>query len=190
MGQPKALLPHPVNGLPLLRHVTNVLRNAGASPLALVTGVHHGRLAAGLDGDPVACLYNPRHDEGQLASLRRAVAWVRTVSQAEWLLVTLVDVPAVATTTIAELIAVARRTEALAVRPVHRGHHGHPVLWRAAAWNALDAADPHLGARAVMRALAAAALVEDVHVDDTGVLRDLDTPEDYRRYQLDHGSHL
>lgn len=188
MGRIKGLLPHPVSGLPLALHVTNVLRNAAAAPLAIVTGVHHGPLTAALDGAPVTCLYNPRHDDGQLASLQRALAWARSVAQAEWLLVTLVDVPAVRTDTVAQLMAAARRSGASAVRPLHAGRHGHPVLWRADAWPRLDAADARHGARQVMHDLAAAGRVDDVPVADPGVLRDLDTPEEYERFRQAHGS--
>lgn len=188
MGRVKGVLPHPVSGLPLVLHVTNMLRNAAATPLAVVTGAHHGALAAALDGAPVTCLYNPRHDDGQLASLQRAIAWARCVAQAEWLLVTLVDVPAVSTGTIAQLIAAARRSAACAVRPLHAGRNGHPVLWRADAWPLLEAADTRLGARHVMHELAAAGRVDTVPVDDPGILRDLDTPEDYARFQQAYGS--
>lgn len=186
MGQVKAVLPHPDGGLPLVGHVTNLLRDAGALPLAVVTGAHHGALTAALEGAPVACLFNPRHDEGQLASLQRALAWARAVACAEWLLVTLVDVPAVATDTVVKLIATARDTSADAVRPLHEGRHGHPVLWRRTTWPRLDAADGTSGAREVMRALAREGRVADVPVNDPGVLRDLDTPEDYHRFVRDH----
>jgi CTP:molybdopterin cytidylyltransferase MocA len=186
MGRVKALLPHPVTGLPLALHVTNTLRNAAATPLAIVTGVHHGAIAAALDGAPVTCLFNPRHADGQLASLQRALAWARRVSHAEWLLVTLVDVPAVSVATVSQLIAAARRSTAQAVRPAHDGHHGHPVLWRADVWPLLEAADLRVGARQVMHDLVAAGQVEDVAVADACVLRDLDTPEDYERFQRDH----
>lgn len=186
MGRVKALLPHPVTGLPLALHVTNMLRNAAATPLAIVTGAHHGAIAAALDGAPVTCLFNPRHDDGQLASLQRALAWARRVSPAEWLLVTLVDVPAVSAATLSQLMAAARRSTAHAVRPVHGERHGHPVLWRVDTWPLLEAADPRVGARQVMHDLAAAGQVEDVAVADAGVLRDLDTPEDYERFQHDN----
>lgn len=187
MGQPKGLLPHPVTHLPLARHVTNVLRDGGASPLAIVTGAQHDLLCAAIDDASVSCLHNARHDDGQLASLQCAIAWGRAVPEAAWLLVTLVDLPGIRPDTVALLIDVARRSTAGAVRPRLDGRHGHPVLWHASAWDRLDAADPQTGARAVMHALAAAGDVEDVPVDDPGVLRDLDTPDDYARFVLDHG---
>ena len=45
----------------------------------------------------------------------------------------------------------------------------------------LEGADATQGAKTVMRALAAAGAVLDVDVDDEGVFRDVDTPDDYAR---------
>ena len=43
----------------------------------------------------------------------------------------------------------------------------------------LRAADPQMGAKAVLRAPATA--IVNVDLDDPGVVADVDTPEDYRR---------
>jgi molybdenum cofactor cytidylyltransferase len=65
------------------------------------------------------------------------------------------------------------------VRASYRGVHGHPVLFKRAVFDELRAADPHVGARAVVRA--DPARVRDVEVNDRGVTLDIDTPEDYFR---------
>jgi len=92
-------------------------------------------------------------------------------------LVTLVDVPLIRPSTMRTLIARADASPAAILRAVHRGRHGHPVIYKREVFAALRAADPAVGAKAVMRAIP----VEDVEVDDPGVLQDVDTPEDYRR---------
>ena len=61
------------------------------------------------------------------------------------------------------------------LRAVHGGRHGHPVIFKREVFEALRAADPAVGAKAVMRAIG----VEDIEVDDPGILQDVDTPEDY-----------
>jgi molybdenum cofactor cytidylyltransferase len=78
---------------------------------------------------------------------------------------------------VAELLARAAASPAPILRATHEGRHGHPVVFRRAVFAALRAADPAAGAKPVVRALA----VEDVEVDDPGVLRDVDTPQDYDR---------
>jgi len=51
------------------------------------------------------------------------------------------------------------------------------VIFKRAVFDALRHAAPAVGAKAVMRA----STVEDVEVDDPGVVEDVDTPDDYAR---------
>jgi molybdenum cofactor cytidylyltransferase len=62
-------------------------------------------------------------------------------------------------------------------RVAHAGRGGHPVLFRDVVFDDLRTADPAIGAKAVLRARAGDVL--DVEVDDPGVLRDVDAPDDY-----------
>lgn len=181
MGWPKALLPWPPTGVALIRHVTDTLREAGLGPLGVVTGLHHDRIVPALDGCEVAVLHNRRHDEGQLSSLLHGLGWAFAQTSGVWALATLVDVPAVSAVTIGRLIDETRSGNWRAVRPSVGGCHGHPVIWHRDTLAMLTGADAAVGARAVMRALAAEGLVRDVEVDDEGVCRDLDTPEDYAK---------
>lgn len=179
MGRPKALLPWPATNAPFVVHVTETLRNAGARCLGVVTGAHHDLIAPALEGHPVTLLYNPRHADGQLASLLHGLSWGFAQTTGPWVMVTLVDVPGVRPDTVRAIADATISGEFLAIRPATGGRHGHPVVWRRAALPWLEAADPALGARAVMRALAADGAVRDVEVDDLGVLTDVDTPEQY-----------
>lgn len=179
MGWPKALLPWPATGAPIVRHVTDRLRESGVGPIAVVTGHHHDRMAPVLAACDVAILHNPRHDEGQLSSLLCGLEWAFAQTSGDWALVALVDVPAVRSATITRLIDETRAGGWLAVRPAYGHRHGHPVLWHRDTLARLEGADPALGARPVMRGLAAEGRVRDVEVDDEGVCRDIDTPEDY-----------
>lgn len=185
MGRPKALLPWPPTGESLVLHVTGTLRDAGVGPLAVVTGLHHEPIGVALSGRPETVLANPNHADGQLSSLLLGLRWAFSSPGTGWALVTLVDVPAVRVETVRALREAAARTDALAVRPRIGAEHGHPVLWRREAHALLERADPAAGARTVMRALAAGGRVLDVDVDDSGVLRDVDTPDDYRRLVAD-----
>jgi molybdenum cofactor cytidylyltransferase len=184
MGRPKALLPWPA-GHPhdtFLSAILGVLRAAGISPLGVVSGVHHDLIAGELPRLPqVALLYNPDHEAGQLSSMKRALDWAGQLRpQPVWLMVALVDLPRVRPDTVRRLVAAAVGAgQTQAVRPVVHGRHGHPVLWHRDAWPRLHAAALVDGARPVIRAMAAEGLVLDVEVDDEGVLRDIDTPEDY-----------
>jgi CTP:molybdopterin cytidylyltransferase MocA len=50
-------------------------------------------------------------------------------------------------------------------------------VFKRAAFDALRRADPSVGAKAVVHAMA----VEDVEIEDPGVVEDVDTPADYER---------
>ena len=179
MGRLKALLPWPPTGLAFAIHVTNTLRDAGADPVAVVTGAHHEALAPVLSGAGVPALFNPRHAEGQLSSLQHGLAWAFAQTAGDWALVTLVDVPAVTVETVTALIGATCHTTARAVRPAVGDRHGHPVVWHRDTLPLLQDADPAQGGRAVMHALVAAGKVLDVPVEDRGVLVDVDTPQEY-----------
>ena len=94
-------------------------------------------------------------------------------------LVTLVDVPLVRASTVAEVIAAWRRTRAPIVRPANGERHGHPVMFDRSIFSDLRAADPNTGAKAVF-AIHRDRIV-NVPVEDAGAFEDIDTPVDYER---------
>lgn len=94
--------------------------------------------------------------------------------------VALADMPWVRPDTLAQLRhllerQLASRGGAVIVQPTFAGVPGHPVGFSADLFAALRALEGDEGARRVLRAHAGAVLREAV--DDPGVLRDLDTPE-------------
>src|SRR5205085_8740546 len=95
-------------------------------------------------------------------------------------LVTLIDVPLVAPSTVRTLLEEYRSGASLLVRPVSGGRHGHPVIFDRALFDELRRANPKEGAKEVVRAYAAELL--NVEVDDEGAFTDIDTPEDYERW--------
>jgi molybdenum cofactor cytidylyltransferase len=80
---------------------------------------------------------------------------------------------------VATLIAVFSATGAPVVRARFQGRNGHPVVFSRAVFDHLRAADPQVGAKAILRAHAGA--IVEVDVEDPAVVGDVDTPEDYRR---------
>ena len=175
MGRPKALLE--VGGRTFVRRIVETLRDGGISDTVVVvrtgaTAVAREIAAAGLG----RLVENPDPDRGQLSSLIVGLDAVERPG-VTGALVTLVDVPLVRASTVAALLLHAGTSAAPILRAAHRGRHGHPVVFRRGVFAALRAADPAVGARTVMGAFA----VDDVDVDDPGVLRDVDTPEDYDR---------
>jgi molybdenum cofactor cytidylyltransferase len=173
MGRSKALLT--IDGRSFVRRVLETLRDGGIADAVVVLRPHQREAeteVAATGAGRVAV--NPRADDGQLSSLIVGLDAV-DVPGVESILVTLVDVPLIQPSTVRTLIARAAVSRAPVLRAVYRGRHGHPVIFRRSVFAALRAADPAVGAKAVIRAVS----VEDVEVDDPGVVRDVDTPADY-----------
>jgi len=175
MGRPKALLD--AGGRTFVRRILDTLRDGGTTEIVVVVrpgapDVVREVAAAGF----ARSVENPDPDRGQLSSLLVGLDAVDGPAVTA-VLVTLVDVPLVAPATIAALLTRAARSEAAILRAVHRGRHGHPVVFTRQVFAALRAADLGAGAKAVMHA----SVIEDVEVDDPGAVRDVDTPDDYAR---------
>jgi molybdenum cofactor cytidylyltransferase len=180
MGVPKPLLT--LGDRTFLARILEAFRDGGVASAVVV--VRPG--LAGLTGevDRVGfgrVVENPQPDAGQLSSLLVGLDAVDT-PEVTGVLVTLVDVPLVSAVTVRAVLGQAGNSRAPILRAVHRGRHGHPVLFQRAIFDALRQADPNLGAKAVLRSHP----VEDVEVGDAGIAEDIDTPEDYARLRERH----
>jgi molybdenum cofactor cytidylyltransferase len=178
MGRPKALLQ--AAGMTFVRRILGALRDGGVVSAVVVVRPGAPQLVEEIGRAGFGrAIENPRADEGgQLSSLLVGIDAVDG-REIPGVLVTLVDVPMISSATIRTLLDRAAVSPAPVLRAVHRGRHGHPVVFKREVFAALRAADPAIGAKAVMHSLE----VEDVEVDDPGVTEDVDTPEDYERLQ-------
>jgi molybdenum cofactor cytidylyltransferase len=177
MGRSKALLLCVSNETFVCR-IARTLRTAGAHEVFVI-----GRPDDVPLRDEVARCYarfigNPRADEGQLSSLQAGIDALDT-RDLDGTIVMPVDMPLVSSETIEQVIAAFLIQRPPVARAVYRGRHGHPVLFSPRVFDDLRRADPRIGAKAVVHAHANA--IVDVEVDDAAVLRDVDTPEDYRQ---------
>ena len=178
MARAKALLP--IGDDTFVTRVCRTLLAAGLDDIVIVAGAEVARVRAAIAGAglPARVIENTRRAEGQLSSVLAGLA-VADRPGVDAVLVHLVDAPLVTPGTVAAVLDAFRATGAPVVRPVVTGRHGHPVLFARRVFDDLRAADPSVGARAVV--LAHAADVLDVAVEDEGACRDIDTPEDYAR---------
>jgi CTP:molybdopterin cytidylyltransferase MocA len=177
MGRSKALLPIG-NGDTFLTRLVATFRAAGIDDVVVVAGHEASAIVDAVEqgGAGARVVVNDAYEAGQLTSV---LAGLRAVEspQVAAALVTPVDVPLVAVSTVRALVERYRETRAPIVRPVRGDRHGHPVLIDGALFAQLSALDPSQGANAVVRAHASAE--GDVVVDDDGAFADVDTPAAY-----------
>lgn len=180
MGRPKAALPLGTSDETVLSRGVRTMLAAGVPSVTVVAGAHADSTRAALTPpDPrVRIVEHAGWRLGQLSSL---VAGLDAVDEPrlEAVLVTLVDVPLVRPQTVCAIVSAWRESGAPIVRPAAGERHGHPVLFDRSIFGDLRAADPSVGAKAVIELHRARLL--DVAVDDPGAFQDLDTPEDYQR---------
>jgi molybdenum cofactor cytidylyltransferase len=178
MGRSKGLLPCGDSGLTFVASVLLALREGGVDDAIVVGRAGDEALRLEVETHGGRFVENPRPDDGQLSSLLAGLN-VADRPGVRGVIVTPVDVPKIASRTVAALLDAFNTAPAPVVRAVHRGRHGHPVIFSRTVFGDLRRADPSVGARAVVHAHASAVI--DVEVDNPAVLVDVDTPEDYER---------
>jgi len=116
---------------------------------------------------------NPDYEKGQLTSLQCGLRAIP--AEADAVIFTPVDYPAVDPATLRKMIAAAGTGRF--VIPRWDGRHGHPVLFAAAAIPEFLNLPEDGEARSVVRRNIAHTVYVDV--EDPGILRDVDDPKDY-----------
>src|SRR4030095_15344069 len=179
MGSPKALLPS-ADGRPFVTRIVETLRDAGIAEIVVVSGRDHAALVEVLSrgSTPPLVVRNIDPSRGQLSSLWVGMDAVVRPDTAG-ILVTLVDVPMTAVSTVTRVVTAWQRTRAPIVRPAIGDRHGHPVIFDRAVLDMLRAAPIDAGAKTVVRAHEHDLL--NVPVDDEGCLVDIDTRDDYTK---------
>jgi molybdenum cofactor cytidylyltransferase len=175
MGQPKALLTF--RGRTFLESVLDAAHAVGVKHPIVVLGDDADKIVSEHDLHGIAVLRNEEIAAGPIGSIRAAVRHVMS-HPVDAMLVWPVDMPHVAISTVELLIDRFRSTQRPVVVPVFDGRRGHPVLFGRAVFEELLEAPDGEGARTVVRA--DPSRVEEVPVEDSAVVEDLNTPEDYQ----------
>jgi len=181
MGRPKLLLPY--RGTTLVGAVADSLRRAGVSSIVLVTAPGDEPLQAWARDAGLLAAVNPTPEHGMLSTIREGLAALGGTAElarrGEVVLVTPADLPGLQPEAIRELLRRMEETGAPLAVPVYRGKRGHPLAIAPALLPEIDTLDLDVGLRQLLDRHAAAVL--EVEAGDSGVVEDVDTPEDYRR---------
>lgn len=170
MGSVKQLLP--LRGKPLLEHVLDTLRVSEVREIVLVLGFAADEIQHRIPLPSEKIVINDAYREGMASSLRAGISAIAANSAAA--LIVLADQPFVRASTINQIIAAPRTI----VVPTYNGMRGNPVLIGRALFPEVLRLSGDVGCRALFSAHAEE--IVSVPVDDSGILADFDTKEDWR----------
>jgi molybdenum cofactor cytidylyltransferase len=175
MGELKQLLF--INGQPMVRRVTEAVCAADLAQVVVVVGAQAEAVTDALTDLPVDIVINKAWADGMSTSLRAGIEALDTEIQA--VLVVLADQPALTPSLLRTLVDRYYTTEAPIVVPFYQGQRGNPVLFDRSLFTELLAVEGDRGGRVLISRYQDQ--VERVDVDDSSVILDVDTRQDYEK---------
>jgi molybdenum cofactor cytidylyltransferase len=175
-GYTKALLP--VDGGTFLERTIELMHHGEIGEIFIILGPEAEEVKKSVQPGGVRFFINKEWKSGQLSSLRIGVRHLS--SESEGMIFTPVDHPLVQKSTYDSLISFWLDHRERIVVPVYRGRKGHPALFPRGIYGMLLSAELPGGARDILYREKES--VSYVEVADFGVVQDIDTVEDYRRY--------
>ncbi|MFH0913892.1 MAG: nucleotidyltransferase family protein [Chloroflexota bacterium] len=176
LGRPKLLLP--LGSSTVLEQTVDHLLLSRVAEVIVVVGDEEEEMRKLLAPRPVRVVPNRAHRQGMSTSIIAGLKAVDPGSGA--VLIALADQPFVASTTVNHLLEEFHRQSKGIVVPVYRGKRGNPVIFSLQYRGEFSHLKGDIGGREIVRRHPDDVL--EVLVNSEGVLIDLDTARDYRRY--------
>lgn len=172
MGEYKPLMK--INGISMIRRIVNLMKEAGAEDIVVVTGYRKDDVVTHLADENVIFVHNEDFaTTQQLDSLKLGLLQLH--GRCNRVMISPVDVPLVKIETVKELLVL----EGDFIRPLYQGEPGHPVILDAK-W--IDYIVNYNGQGGLKGAMESSDCVLISHeVKDEGVILDNDTKEDFGR---------
>jgi molybdenum cofactor cytidylyltransferase len=182
MSSPKALLK--IGSETFVTKIRRIMVEVGIQSIFVVTGAHKTEIEEHLRGmEHTKLVWNARYQEGQFSSLKTCLLQVPQNTPA--VLVWPVDQPLIQKATVELLLSQWRNQKNHVVIPVLQSKRGHPVIYDNAAIQTILSLDATHTAKDLQAIYSKEILY--VEVQDSGILIDIDSPEDYRKYITDAG---
>ena len=173
VGGNKALLQ--IDGVTFLAKVVAALKAIDSDPIIVVGGANYReveKLAAKLE---IGFAYNDKWQSGQFSSLKAGLNYLKKKPPA--VLIALVDHPLVKFETYGKLIEMSSRHPQAILIPTHEGKRGHPIIVPGNLIPEIIEADNNSNLRVIINNHQEDIL--ELPVDDSGILKDIDTKADF-----------
>lgn len=175
MGSQKLLLPFARSTI-IETVVDNVL-NSSIDHVMVVLGANHSEVRDILESRPVHFCYNKEHENGMLSSVKCGIRALP--ADALTALIYLGDQPGIPPSVTNSVIEAYSEELYGIVIPVHMHRRGHPLLVDMKYRKEIEELDLEEGLRSLRHHFPEDVL--EVEVDESGILVDIDTPEDYKK---------
>lgn len=172
-GRPKAILSY--EGKTFIENVCENMRAAGVYDITVILGKHAQEVQDKWPGNCERVLINQTPDEGQISSLKLALAHMPQYASAA--LMALVDQPSISSRVYADLVDEWKKNPGGVIIPKFNAKRGHPIILDKAVWPLCQQAPADKGLHWVTHH--PDVRITDVQVNDEAVVRDVDTPQDY-----------
>ena len=173
MGRPKLLLPF--GEKTIIETVVNNAVQSKADEVLVVLGSDAEKMAEKIGNLPVRIYINPDFRQGMLSSIQWGFKSLPGDTRA--VLVMLGDQPMISGSVINRIVDAYKQTGMGIILPVYKKRRGHPILIDMKYRDEVKQLKPDTGLRALVHSHAKDIL--EVEVDVPGILRDIDTVEDY-----------
>ena len=176
MGQPKLLLRW--GDVTLFEHTVDNYLASAVSEVNVVLGYRAAEMEKLLGDRSVNITVNPEYSQGMSTSI---VAGINAMSlMTQGIILALADQPSVTSQTIDRLIQAFELRQKGIIIPVYHGQRGNPVVFDIKYRDKLLALKGDTGGREIVHTYYDD--IQEVSVENRGILIDIDTPEDYKRY--------
>jgi molybdenum cofactor cytidylyltransferase len=161
----------------VFEHCLDTLLRSDVSEVVVVLGKKTKDMRCRLERMGAKVVLNPFYRKGMGTSIRKGVRTIEPGS--EGILIALGDQPFLKTATINALIRVFTRRKHTIIVPSFRGQKGHPVIFHRNYEKELLRLKGDVGARSILQRHPGD--VRSVRVRARGVVKDIDTRDDYRK---------
>ncbi len=175
MKRPKMLLPF--NGKTIIECALENISHSGIEHISVVLGAASEEIISLIETWPVQYCYNEKYKQGMLSSV---ICGIRSIPpEAEAIMIFPGDQPMIPPEAIRAVAGAFRKSDKGLVIPIFKGRRGHPLLIHPGYRGEIGKLAPEEGLRALAGKFPSDVLEVDLPFE--GVLKDMDTPEDYQR---------
>lgn len=163
----------PVGGTTAIKRLIITLKRAGAEPVVVITGKQGEEVEKHISKMRVICLRNEAYETAQMFdSVCMGLNYIEDLCDRVLIM------PAKVPLLLAETISRLMESEAPLACPVYEGRRGHPVMVTREWIPKLLAYRGDYGLRSFLREPEAQAVLEEIPVDDKGIIQAVETDED------------